>query len=65
MTLKLTRFILPLIIAVTFIIGCKKEPGPGGTSSIRGKVIVHDYDKSFQLLDSIKGIYPAQNEKFI
>ncbi len=42
--------------------GCKKEEGIGGTSSISGKVIVHDFDAGFQEA-SPREIYPARNEK--
>lgn len=41
---------------------CKKEEGIGGTSTITGKVIVHDFDAGFQEA-SPREIYPAKNEK--
>ncbi len=31
---------------------CKKEPGEGGTSSIRGKIIVRDYNVTFTTLNA-------------
>ena len=42
--------------------GCKKEEGIGGTSTISGKIIVHDFDAGFQEA-SPREIYPAKNEK--
>src|SRR5258705_10122537 len=44
------KFILSLIIVLLATIGysCKKEPGQGGTSTIKGKVYVKDYDANFQ-----------------
>ena len=30
---------------------CKKDPGPGGSSSISGKVFVHDYNSTFTVLE--------------
>ena len=41
--------------------GCKKDEGPGGTSTIKGKVIVYDFDHSFQQ-SSPTLIYPAVDE---
>ena len=43
------------ILTIVFCIGvmtasCKKEPGPGGTSIIRGKVLVEDYNQTFTTL---------------
>ena len=50
-----------LLISISFA-GCKKEEGVGGTSSIRGKVIVHDFDGGFQ--NPVPDlIYPAADEK--
>lgn len=40
--------------------GCKKDAGEGGTSSITGKVVVHDFDASFQ---AIQDVYPAVDER--
>jgi len=39
--------------------GCEKEPGEGGTSSIKGYVHVTDYNASFQI---IQGEYPGSDE---
>ena len=38
------------ICLVLLFSSCKKEPGPGGTSSIKGKVYATYYDKSFYAL---------------
>jgi hypothetical protein len=40
----------------------KKNPGPGGTSTIKGKVIVHDFDGGYQSPQPL-AIYPAPDEK--
>ena len=43
------RLLLLLLIPI-FIISCKKEPGPGGKSTIYGKVLVKDYNATFTVL---------------
>jgi hypothetical protein len=40
-------FFLVLFILTT---SCKKEPGPGGKSTIYGKVLVKDYNSTFTVL---------------
>ena len=47
-----------LLIAFYSLLGCKKDPGLGGTSTITGKIIVHDFDAAFL---SLPVIYPASN----
>jgi hypothetical protein len=37
-----------LFIFSLLVYSCKKEEGVGGTSTIKGKVILHDYDASYQ-----------------
>ncbi len=59
-TLKLKRAILPFLLVLLIIAGCKKEEGIGGTSTIKGKVIVYKYDPPF---DGIESIYPATDER--
>ncbi|MCH8318791.1 MAG: hypothetical protein IIA88_09915 [Bacteroidetes bacterium] len=39
-------------ICSTLCFSCKKEPGEGGTSSIRGKIIVRDYNVTFTTLNA-------------
>lgn len=39
-----------MILVIFFFTFCKKEPGPGGKASIRGKVYVKNYDLSFTIL---------------
>jgi hypothetical protein len=39
-----------LFFVVCFFTSCKKEPGPGGKSNIKGKVYVKNYDLSFTIL---------------
>lgn len=41
-----------------FMVGCKKVEGPGGTSTIKGKIIAHDFDAAFL---SSPVIYPSSN----
>ena len=54
---------LSLILICSFIfVGCKKEEGVGGTSTIRGKVIVYDFDGAFQIPVPAH-IYPASDKK--
>jgi hypothetical protein len=43
--------ILPLLFII-LIISCKKDPGPGGLASIRGKVFGTDVTASFNMRDS-------------
>jgi hypothetical protein len=49
-------------LVVLLVSGCKKEEGEGGTSTITGKIIVHDFDQGFQN-PTPKLIYPASDEK--
>lgn len=46
MKVKLFFGILALVL-ITY--ACEKDPGRGGTSTIRGKVIVHEYNKNFTI----------------
>ena len=43
--------IVPLLI-VLFLVSCKKDPGPGGLATIKGKVFGTDVTSSFELRDS-------------
>ena len=58
----LFRFVSVIFLFCLSFIGCKKEEGPGGTSTIQGKVIVYDYDAAFQN-PAPSQIYPARNKK--
>lgn len=49
-----TLFALALCFA-----SCEKGPGEGGTSTIRGKVIIREYNGSYTIL---RGEYPATKE---
>lgn len=42
-----------LVIVGVLLFSCKKEPGPGGTSSIYGKVLVKDYNSTFTVLNEV------------
>lgn len=46
-------------LSVFLMTGCTKDAGEGGTSTITGKVIVHDFDASFQ---AAVDTYPAVDE---
>ena len=43
-----TQSIYICLVLSLFVISCKKTEGPGRTSTITGKVIVHDFDGGFQ-----------------
>lgn len=47
--MKLLISTLVLLVTV-FIFACSKGPGPGGTSTLTGKVIVEDYNQTFTTL---------------
>lgn len=47
--IKIKLFTL-LFFIICFFTFCKKDPGPGGKSSIRGKVFMKNYDLSFTIL---------------
>lgn len=38
------------IVLVTFIAGCDKPAGEGGTSRIKGKIYIRDYNSNFTIL---------------
>lgn len=54
-----TKFFFGLLILMLLTYACEKEPGRGGTSTIHGKVIVHEYNKSFT---NQPQIYPGAKE---
>lgn len=59
------RAVLALILVLSGVVlsSCEKDAGEGGTSTIRGKVMVYDYDASFQ---ACQDTYPAfQTDIFI
>jgi hypothetical protein len=45
-----------LCVSLIFFNSCKKPAGEGGNSSIKGKVWVQDYSKSFVLLHEYAGV---------
>jgi hypothetical protein len=54
--------LLPLIGLVCLcLVSCKKDAGEGGTSTIRGKVIIYDHDAAFQN-PAPTFIYPGSDE---
>lgn len=52
-----------IFVLFAFITACAKEAGPGGTSSITGKVLVRDYNANFTTL--IETYYATDEEVFI
>lgn len=52
------RHIFIFLLAIISF-SCEKPEGPGGNSSIRGKVMINSYDNHFRVL---QGIYPAVDE---
>lgn len=50
-------------LSLITIIGCSKNEGPGGDSSIKGKVILREYDKNFKIL--IREIPAAEEDVYI
>jgi hypothetical protein len=50
-------FLFLLLSVIAF--SCSKEPGEGGSSTIYGKIIAHNYNAEFT---NLKGIYPAADE---
>lgn len=58
------RFSLILVVILGFAaFSCKKDEGIGGTSSIKGKVIIRDYNTNFTEL--IEQYYAPDEEVFI
>jgi hypothetical protein len=52
--------LIGLMILFAAITSCKKQAGPGGTSSIRGEILVRQYDLSFSSFDEE---YPGADEE--
>ena len=44
-----TKIFFGILTFVLITYACEKGPGRGGTSTIRGKVIVHEYNKDFTI----------------
>jgi hypothetical protein len=51
---------LPFIFILLFVVSCQKEEGPGGSSTIVGRVWVRNYNSDFSRLQET---YWAQDEK--
>jgi hypothetical protein len=56
------KLLLVFLLPAFSLLSCKKEEGEGGTSTIRGKVIVHNFDAGYQEPQP-REIYPAADEK--
>src|SRR5690349_5852021 len=57
-----TSLIVLMLVFLSGLQSCKKEEGEGGTATIRGKVIVHNFDAMFSRPQPTE-IYPAADEK--
>jgi hypothetical protein len=56
----LNKTVAIVILAIVMIaVGCKKDEGDGGNSSIKGYVHVTDYNSSFLI---VQGDYPAADQ---
>jgi hypothetical protein len=55
-----TLSMLSLILIVISVQSCSKEPGPGGTSSITGKIFIRDFNAS---LTTLLGEYYANEHR--
>lgn len=53
------KFLFGIMVLVTIISSCKKTAGEGGTSSIKGSIVVEDWNKSFTIKN---GEYPGFDE---
>jgi hypothetical protein len=51
-----TKFLFAALSLLIFTSSCKKPEGQGGTSSIKGKILVEDWNKSFTVKN---GEYPG------
>lgn len=54
-----SKIFFGLLILVLLTYACEKGPGRGGTSTIRGKIIVHEYNRDFSIL---RDTYPGAKE---
>jgi hypothetical protein len=50
--------IIALLVICTSFLACEKEEGQGGTSTIKGEVIVWEYNRDFTIK---RGTYPGQD----
>jgi hypothetical protein len=45
-------YLIPCLLIILAIFGCDKPPGKGGTSRIKGKIFIRDYNSNYTLLQS-------------
>jgi hypothetical protein len=45
--------LISVLLIISFLVSCEKEPGPGGKSTLYGKVLVKDYNSTFTELNEI------------
>ena len=58
----LFKVLFVLLITYFALTGCKKDEGPGGTSTIQGRVIAHDFDAAFKDTGNQILVYPSALE---
>lgn len=58
--MKMNRTIILSLFIVMALVACEKEAGRGGTSKIKGKVIVREYNRDFTIQKVPD--YPAAKE---
>lgn len=46
------KYFLLILAATGLLLSCEKPPGEGGTSTIRGRIWVEDYNDNFTLLEN-------------
>ena len=56
MVLRKMKGLALILLSGVLITGCEKEEGEGGTSTIRGKVVLYDFDGSFS---QVQVTFPA------
>ena len=55
-----TKFVSGFLFMIALLFSaCEKGPGEGGTSTIRGKVIIREYNGDFTIL---RDVYPGAKE---
>ncbi len=47
------KSLISLVLLTQIMVSCEKEPGPGGKSSLYGKVLVKDYNSTFTVLNEV------------
>ncbi|MFN0201911.1 MAG: hypothetical protein ACKVTZ_10340 [Bacteroidia bacterium] len=61
--MKLQIGIITFCLGVFMLLGCRKEPGVGGNASIKGRIFVEKYNKTFTVL--LQKYYVAEQDVYI